>query len=86
MVNRDTLNKNQLPTLNSHEVLKMPEEVFDLDEFVKLSQRAKYCAVKRSEKSVKLKLRTPKTLFTLKVNPLDADEVVKKLKCEIREI
>ncbi len=64
----------------------MPEEVFDLDEFVKFSGRAEYCAVKRSERTVKLKLRTPKTLFTLKVNPLDADEVIKKLKCEIREI
>jgi len=35
---------------------------------------------------VKLKLRTPRKLFTLKVNPTKAEEVVKKLRCEIREI
>jgi len=64
----------------------MPTEIFDVDEFVELSQKAKYCAVKRSGRVVKLKLRTRKMLYTLKVDPLKADEVIKRLKCEIREI
>ncbi|MFQ6095221.1 MAG: 50S ribosomal protein L38e [Candidatus Bathyarchaeia archaeon] len=64
----------------------MPTEVFDVDEFVELSEKASYCAVKRSGKVVKLKLRTPRMLYTLKVNPLKAEEVIKRLNCEIREI
>jgi len=64
----------------------MPAEIFDVDEFVKLSERAEYCAVKRLEKVVKLKLRTPKRLYTLKVDPLQSEEIVKKLKCRITEI
>jgi hypothetical protein len=35
---------------------------------------------------VKLKLRTPSKLYTLKVEPLKAEEVIKKLKCEIKEL
>ena len=64
----------------------MPTEVFDVDEFVRLSEKARYCAVKRKEKGVKLKIRTPRMLYTLKVNPLNAEEVIKKINCEIREI
>jgi hypothetical protein len=37
-------------------------------------------------KTVKLKLRTSKQLYTLKVDPINAEEVIKKLRCEIREI
>jgi len=64
----------------------MPEEVFDVDKFVEISERAEYCNIKRLKRMVKLKLRTPRKLFTLKVNPTKAEEVVKKLRCEIREI
>jgi hypothetical protein len=35
---------------------------------------------------VKLKLRTPSKLYTLKVEPLKAEETIKKLKCEIKEL
>ena len=64
----------------------MPEEVFDINEFIKIAERAEYCNIKRLDREVKLKLRTPKTLYTLKVNPTKAEEIVKKLSCEIREI
>ncbi len=64
----------------------MPVEIFDVDEFVEIAERADYCSIKRLERVVKLKLRTPKKLFTLKVNPTKAEEIVKKLSCEIREI
>ena len=64
----------------------MPEEVFDPDRFIEISERAEYCDIKRLKRMVKLKLRTPRKLFTLKVNPTKAEEVVKKLRCEIREI
>jgi hypothetical protein len=64
----------------------MPAEIFDADKFVEIAERAEYCNIKRLDRVVKLKLRTPKKLFTLKVNPTKAEEIIKKLRCEIREI
>ncbi|MGA2768239.1 MAG: 50S ribosomal protein L38e [Candidatus Bathyarchaeia archaeon] len=64
----------------------MPSEISDPERFVEISANAEYCAVKRLQGVVKLKLRTPKKLYTLKVEPLKAEEVIKKLQCEIREI
>ena len=64
----------------------MPSEIFDRDRFVEISERAEYCAVKRLKDVVKLKLRTARRLYTLKVEPVKAEELIKKLQCEIREI
>jgi ferritin-like protein len=64
----------------------MPAEIRDPDRFVEISGNADYCAVKRLQGVVKLKLRTPGRLYTLKVEPVKAEEIIKKLQCEIREI
>jgi hypothetical protein len=64
----------------------MPSEMFDVEKFVAMSAKAKYCYVKRLKETVKLKLRTPSKLYTLKVEPLKADEIIKKLKCKIEEL
>jgi hypothetical protein len=64
----------------------MPSEIFEPEKFIEISGRAEYCDVKRLKDVVKLKLRTPRMLYTLKVEPLKAEEVIKKLQCEIREI
>ena len=64
----------------------MPSEIFDSEKFVEISGRAEYCAVKRLKDVVKLKLHTPKRLYTLKVEPAKAEGIIKKLQCEIREI
>lgn len=64
----------------------VPSEVFDAERFVEISGRAEYCAVKRLKDVVKLKLRTPKRLYTLKAEPVKAEEIIKRLQCEIREI
>mgnify|MGYP003857853421 CR=1 FL=1 len=64
----------------------MPSEIFDEEKFISISERADYCAVKRLKDVVKLKLRTPKKLYTLKAEPAKAEEIIKKLQCEIREI
>jgi hypothetical protein len=64
----------------------MPSEIHDTEKFIEMSANAKYCAVKRLKTSVKLKLRTPSKLYTLKVEPGKAEETIKKLKCEIREV
>jgi ferritin-like protein len=64
----------------------MPAEILDTEHFVKLSERAEYCAVKRLKEVVKLKLRTASKLYTLKIEPMKAEEIIKRLQCEIREI
>lgn len=64
----------------------VPAEIVDAEKFVSTSERAEYCSVKRMKDSVKLKLRTPSKLYTLKIEPLKAEEIIKKLQCEIREI
>ena len=64
----------------------MPSEIFDVEKFVDMSENAKYCQVKRNKENVKLKLRTSSRLYTLKVEPINSDEIIKKLKCEIQEL
>jgi len=64
----------------------MPAEITDVDKFVEISGRANFCAVKRLKEVVKLKLRTPSRLYTLKIEPIRAEEIIKRLQCEIREI
>ena len=64
----------------------LPVEVSDVNEFARLSEKAEYCLVKKTKNVTKLKLRTSKELYTLKIEPNKTDEVFKKIKCEIREI
>ena len=64
----------------------MPKEIVDMEKFIELSQKASYCDIKRLPRNVKLKLRTRKALYTLKTDPTKAEEIIKKLSCEIREI
>ena len=64
----------------------LPSEIFDAEKFIEMSGRAEYCAVKRLKDVVKLKLRTPKALYTLKIDPVKAAEIIKSLQCEIREM
>jgi len=64
-------------------VIEVPTEVFDPEEFIRISERADYCIVKKSGDIVKLKLRTPRRLYTLKVRPEEADAIISRLKCEI---
>jgi ferritin-like protein len=64
----------------------MPSEILDPEKFVEISGHAEYCAVKRLKDIVKLKLRTARRLYTLKTEPAKAEEIIKKLQCEIREI
>lgn len=66
--------------------MKLPEEVVDPEEFVRLSEHAEACRIIRSKDFVKLKLRKPRKLYTLKMNPAEAEEVIKRLKCEIVEV
>ena len=66
-------------------VKQLPVEV-DLDSFLKLAENADSCRVKRLGDIVKLKLRTPKRLYTLEAKKEKAEEIIKKLKCKIVEL
>jgi large subunit ribosomal protein L38e len=63
----------------------LPTELADEEEFVKISERAIECRVKRLEDVVKLKLRTSRQLYTLKADPTKAAELLKQIKCEVIE-
>lgn len=63
----------------------MPAQVTDTEEFVKISERAVECRVKRLKDIVKLKLRTPAELYTIKVDPDKAAEMLKQIRCEVIE-
>jgi len=63
----------------------MPAEVSDIEEFVRISERAEECRVKRREDVVKLKLRTPRKLYTTKLDGNQAADVLKRIKCEVIE-
>ena len=63
----------------------MPSEITDVDKFVAMSAKAKHCSVQKLKNTVKLKLHTPRQLYTLKIEPLRAEEIIKKLQCEIQE-
>lgn len=64
----------------------MPAEITDVDKFVAMSAKSKFCLVLKAKNIVKLKLRTPTKMYTLKIESIKADEVIKKLKCEIQEL
>jgi hypothetical protein len=64
----------------------MPKEIFDKTEFITLSEQAEECRIKRLDNSVKLKLRKNRYLYTIKLNTQEAEELLRQLKCDTREI
>jgi hypothetical protein len=64
----------------------MPKEIFDKTEFIALSEQAEECRIKRLDNSVKLKLRKNRYLYTIKLNTQEADELLRELRCDTREI
>ncbi|MEM0001934.1 MAG: 5'-nucleotidase [Desulfurococcaceae archaeon] len=62
----------------------MPKEVLNQDEFVKISENASECRVVKVEKEgvAKVKARTPRYLYTIKIPLNELDEFLKKLKCQ----
>ena len=61
----------------------MPIEVYDKEEFIRITERAEECRVVVNEKKnvAKVKARTKRYLYTIKVSPEELDEFLKKLKC-----
>ncbi len=65
----------------------MPKEIFDEAEFLNIAQNsADLCRIKKSKDIVKLKLRTPKHLYTFKTTPAKAEELLKQIEIEQVEL
>lgn len=64
----------------------MPQEIVDSEKFLEISQRAKECHIKRLGDAVKLKLRTSRQLYTIKLPKAEAEALLEKIKCEKIEI
>jgi large subunit ribosomal protein L38e len=64
----------------------LPIEIYDVDEFIELSGKATECRIKRNKDDVKLKLRTARRLYTLKLDPGEEGEVISRLGCPTVEI
>lgn len=59
----------------------MPKEIFDPDEFLALAVGASECRVKRLGDDVKLKLRTSRYLYTIKLESSEADDLLSRIDC-----
>jgi len=64
----------------------MPVEIKDKEKFIELSDNATECRVKKNKDNTKLKLRTGKYLYTIKLDPDEAEELLGQLSCPTVEI
>ena len=64
----------------------MPIEVFDTEKFMELSRSASECKIKKNKENTKLKIRKGKYVYTIKLEPKEADELVSKLGCPTVQI
>ena len=64
----------------------MPVEIKDKEKLIELSENAKECRVKKNKDNTKLKLRTGKYLYTIKLDPNEAEELLGQLSCPTIEI
>jgi hypothetical protein len=58
----------------------LPRLITSAEQFDQVKLKASECRVVRSDKSVKLKLRTPTVLYTYVTNPDEAQDLIKGLK------
>jgi len=63
----------------------MPKQIDDAEKFLEMSEDAEECRVKRGTNQVKLKLRTKKYLYTLIVEPQEAETILERIKCQVVE-
>jgi len=73
-----------VPTVERAE-LQVPTEIRDTEQFLRISDRATECRVKRLKATVKLKLRTPSQLYIIQVDPDQAAALLKQIRCEVIE-
>lgn len=63
----------------------MPKQITDVDKFLEMTEDAIECRVKRSADHVKLKLRTKRYLYTIILDPQEAETTLQSVKCQIVE-
>ena len=63
----------------------MPKQIHDVERFLEMTEDAQECRVKRGPGQVKLKLRTTRFLYTIILEPQQAEEVLQQVKCQIVE-
>jgi len=65
-------------------VVSTPKEIADPEEFIKISEHALECRVIKLEDKglAKVKARTRRYLYTIKIPLNNLDEFLKKLKCQ----
>jgi hypothetical protein len=66
----------------------MPKEVKNKKEFIKIaSSRGKKVVVKKTDDAFKIKLRTPKYLYVIKLNSeKEVDEILSQIKLPIERL
>ncbi|MFX0170025.1 MAG: 50S ribosomal protein L38e [Candidatus Hodarchaeota archaeon] len=64
----------------------MPREVQSEEEFLELLERASECLVKRLPDAVKLKLRTPRYLYTFKTDSGTAERLLAGMKIPVSDV
>ncbi len=67
------------------EIESMPKEIFDTEEFLALAEDASKCLEKRLDGETKLKLRTNRYLYTIKLDPSEADVLLGRIQCPKEE-
>ena len=64
----------------------MPKEIFDPEEFLNLAKKASECRIKRLDNSMKLKLKTSRYLYTIKLDKSEGEELLDKIQCPKKEL
>lgn len=62
----------------------MPKELTNPEEFIKITEKARECIVVKKEKEgvAKIKARTSRYLYTIKIPLSQLDDFLKKIKCQ----
>lgn len=63
----------------------MPIEVFEAEEFLALAEGASNCVVKRLGDVTKLKVRSGRYLYTIKLETSEAESLLGKIGCPKEE-
>jgi large subunit ribosomal protein L38e len=64
----------------------LPKQIYNEEDFLKYSEVAVHCRVKRIKDNVKLKLRTKKYLYTFKTDPATAERLLRSITCDVIEL
>jgi ferritin-like protein len=64
----------------------LPKEIFDADEFLALAAKAEVCKVKKLGEYTKLKLRTGRYLYTIKLEASEAESLLSRINCSKEEV